>query len=178
MKSDDKSQFMFNVSPSLNIYRQAQSFHRAANILHDRYNNTFEPSLMCISFAIELYLKSLQAERHCKYRLPLTDGGTSHNDIFDKTLLKGGHNLLTLYNSLPDSIRGNMNLVYKSSRLTAIYPEITDALDIVKDVFIHFRYEYEKHTYCVAESTCFKLADFICQFIENLLSDQQTAEAK
>lgn len=164
---------MYQVSPSKNIYHQAQSFHKAANELNKPDNSMQIPSLVCISFSIELYLKSLQAERRYKYENELIAGGISYNDIFDVTLLKGGHDLVKLFEALPDSIKDKINICYAADNLSVSHPGIIDALDLVKDVFKHFRYEYEKNTYCVAESTLYKLANFFRNFVDNQVKEQQ-----
>lgn len=164
---------MYQVSPSVNIYHQALSFNNAARELNKPDNSMQVPSLVCISFSIELYLKCLQAERRYKYKNELIDGGTSYNDIFDVTLLKGGHDLVKLFNSLPDPIKDKINTFYKSANLSVVHPKIIDALDLVKDVFVDLRYEYEKNTSCVAESTLYKLADFFRHFVETQLKEKQ-----
>lgn len=156
---------------STKIYVLAEEFFKASKSLAEVDDNS-SPSIVCAAFSIELFLKALNAETLYKDKYEYPDGSVAYDDLYDCSLVKGGHNLKVLFDNIPahlkDEIRKQYQGKYKS------WPSIDAELDNIKDVFVHFRYTYERKTYVLHKTALLNLSGFLYNYLEGKLKGLPT----
>lgn len=151
---------------SRSIYEQGRSFYKAAQQLYETDPNSI-PSIVCVAFSVELFIKSLRAEKRFKSRHVYSEGVVSYDDLFDTTLLKPTHDLSKLFDMLDDPIKDDIRNSYRKKY--RFYPNIDDCIKNNKDVFLHFRYAFEHHTYVLHKTELYRLAQFFYDYIGDKL---------
>lgn len=142
---------------SLQVRMQADDFLTAYHVLEKSFNTEcltiMGPSIVCLAFAVELYLKDL------------------HFALTGKTLR--GHNICGLFKELPQEIRreiftceaisqnpflsrGNIHSPRYYSREYSFYERFIDQMKAISDGFNKWRYSYESTT--LSYDTSFALA--------------------
>lgn len=150
------------VSPEIFIH--AEQFYNAYRKLGGDSLTTF-PATMCLVFSIELFFKSLNAE--VKY---VRDDEKS-NDCFevDTISIKPkilDHNLLKLFNGLPDELKNNIEYDFFSK----FKININDILTSESDNFVCIRYFFECDKKCnnvIRLSDLTNVADFMYEYLKN-----------
>lgn len=138
-----------NSDKAINWQHQANRYFKAAELLYDANDDEYflYPYLTLLSFSIECSLKCIA------YR------------IFEKTIRI--HDLLNLFEKIPQEIRQSIideYNVYSGGK------QIIDDFKLIKDYFIHSRYEVvgmhdNKNYETLYSGACFLLAEFLITYI-------------
>ena len=145
------------------------------------------PILMCASFAIELYLKSLaafsveylddepdpseeSAESATKTACN-SDDEIEDSDVYRVTAspVEFGHELLTLYNCIDDQIRQQMELQYRSETRREFVADLTPYDKIFEDTRYCFEKSGGNSLDAVSISRIVGLSAFVSDFVICLL---------
>ena len=125
--------------PNREVMGKAIEFYNAAKVLRGEDGVT-SPFIICTSFSIELYIKSLSADT------VYDEKGESNEEVCElhsKSDLKG-HNLMCLFNRLPTCKKDALRSLYLKKGYSESYPTLDSALEHVKSSFVDFRYSFEK----------------------------------
>tara|TARA_R110000772_G_scaffold267264_1_gene390857 strand:+ start:1105 stop:1587 length:483 start_codon:yes stop_codon:yes gene_type:complete len=123
-----------------NVFYKAESFHFSAKIINESnlLNGRGGPFIVNAMFALELYLKSVLSTTVFGNGHE-SEGGVRYDQVYSKSDFKGkGHNLFTLYEQLPESIKSELELLSQSEPIS-----LSSFFDTYKNHFIEWRYSYE-----------------------------------
>lgn len=151
---------------------QADDFFKAYQLLEEHNKNvsltTMVPSVVNLAFAVELYIKDLHCSLHEK---------RSHR--------KDGHNILTLFDTLPESVRleifshdsisknpfmtrGNPFSPRIFSKDYSPYDRFRDQIKKISNAFVEWRYAHELNTLHYDTSFALALIDALRITADNL----------
>jgi len=152
--------------PDALILSSAQDFRIAAQLLYDRLqeHKSVLPLLMVASFAIELYLKALNA----RYDYTPLDGADAY--LVAAKAEKRGHPLIPLFEALDLEFRNGLMQAYFCAPCVAGCKSIVDALKIFNKTFEDCRYIFEgqKELPSIPLGDLVKLAALVGNYVESL----------
>ncbi len=124
----------------------AVSFYEAAQQLN-KNDKCVSPLIVCASFSIELFIKSLVAQRMCKDDdvEEYASGVTFYNHLYSKSGLHG-HGLFNLFIDLPQDIQCQLRTHYNKFNPPCDFETLDQLLEHVSETFITHRYAFEGNT--------------------------------
>ena len=141
------------------LFRHGKEFYSSYQLLNNSDKTNF-PSIVCLAFSIEIFLKSLKAYvQHIKLKTH-----TENMEAYtyrDKTALIGGHDLQRLFNNLDNEIKHEITVKYKRIYGT----NIENDLGNIKSGFVDWRYMYEGKTTVIHLSTVENIGKFLHIFV-------------
>lgn len=128
------------------VRAQADDFFNAYKVLNKNGLFVMTPGVVCLAFALELYIKDIYYALKMEDKLPRG---------------RNGHNILKLYEGLPESVReeifshdaikqnpfttrGNSLSVRYFNKSYTLYERFTDQIKEISDGFEKWRYSFEK----------------------------------
>lgn len=153
---------LINKHISHSIFTHGEQFHSAYYKIIDDNN---APAFVCLAFSIEIFLKSLKAEKHYKEKNEGYYGVISYEDIYDKSLLRG-HKLLDLFSGIDTNLRTEIIQRYKQKHNTNFQEDLKN----INTVFEDWRYIYEGNTFILHKSTLEDVSEFLHSYIKEKLS--------
>ena len=170
--TENKYRVIGNEYPNNRIMHLAHEFLASGEILDREQNRKSSASIMCIAFAIELYIKSIHAEERCAESdiEEFDDGITAYGSLFVASLVKDRqHKLDSLFKNLPHERKNEVSKAYSKYEHSGSYENIVDALTQVNSAFIDWRYVYEGGITALETSTLLLLARFFKQFTQDIV---------
>lgn len=149
---------------SVNIFHHGAEFYNSYEKLKNEGIST-TPGIVCLVFSIEIFLKSLEAQKHYKEKYQYPDGTVYYDDLFDVSLVGRGHDLSKLFGNLSDKIRVEILTSYKEK----YHSDLSKDISKIKSTFIDWRYIYEGNTFLLHQSTLENISTFLYLYIKGKL---------
>lgn len=141
------------IEPS--IYIIANKFYITSKSLSSSF---IEPIIVNIAFSIELYLKCLNT------KTTYSSNEKNGSPIFERKLYSStGHNLVKLFKKLKSNDQSNLSVQY----LKKYNSNLIDDFEEIKDVFVDYRYSFEKDNLSINLTILNRVADFLKEYVEN-----------
>lgn len=149
------------------IYQTACKYLRAANYIPDHDRGA--PYYVNLAFSIELFLKSLNVTTELEFE-PSPPFKMVNREMVIHGKIKGfgGHSLLDIFKTLPQEIKDSSEAEYAQTHNVSIYKE----LDGIKNVFVEWRYLFEKDHICIPHDSINNVASFLKGFVERQMHKQ------
>ncbi len=161
---------------SSQIRMQADDFFKAYQVLEKNYNTEsltiMGPSVVCLAFAVELYLKDLHFALTSK-----APRGHNIKKLFEKLPSKTkqeifGHKSIS---QNPFMIRGNIFSPRYYSRGYTAYDRFIDRMKAISNGFEKWRYSYEGGTLNYDSSFALALIEAVISAADNIRLQEYTA---
>lgn len=149
------------ISPEL--FTHGEKFYNSYKTL-ESIEGASIPSLVCLAFSIEIFLKSLSSQKIHMEVESYTEGLKIYESS-DKSDLGKGHNLLDLLEKLPSETQEEISLFYHRK----YFGDIKSDLNLVKTGFMDWRYMYEGKTTIVHVSKIQNIGESIYSYIKEKL---------
>jgi len=155
--------------PNDDVAETADQFRVAANLLFDKVvtQHVVCPVLVVAAFAVELYLKALNARN--VYTNLSEECGVDSWQVTAQAQ-KSGHNLTELYNALLPDVKQGLDEAYSQHRLKRRFSSLQAALNDYSRVFIDWRYPFEDPDKgkCDSINGLVSLANFFGEYVSGL----------
>jgi hypothetical protein len=129
-------------APNDQITDSARQFREATLQLSRGKPKQVLPLYMVGTLALELYLKSLLGVRVYS-ELPPDLGAAQDISVITALSSVSGHDLVDLYDGLPDDLRKPLDRKYEERPVIHNAPTLRDALAPFRKTFLHSRYIFE-----------------------------------
>jgi hypothetical protein len=148
---------------SRTLFNHAKKFYDSYKIL-ETHEETNLPSLVCLAFSIEIFLKSLRTRVNYK-RIETFTEGMIVEEYHDKSILKGGHDLSNLFDGLSEKMKCEIRTRYSMK----YYRNIKEDLSNISSGFVNWRYMYEGKTNIIHLTAAQVAGEFLFSYVNEKL---------
>lgn len=154
---------------SRTLFNHAKKFYDSFKILETQ-DDTHLPSLVCLVFSIEIFLKSLRTRVNYKSIKTFTEGMVIE-EYRDKSILKGGHDLCRLFNELNETMKIEIRTRYSMKYFRNFYEDLLN----IHSGFVDWRYMYEGKTNVIHLTDARVVGEFLVSYVNEKIENESSS---